>query len=286
MSFTEKVKTELCEAAFPPDLADAFRYGVLYGVRGDKSSLTTDIAALRELLVKFFGEAAAVEVLRRDEKESYAFHFNTERLGGFFGGGGLYRGVLAGDDASTGIFLRGIFISCGTVSVLKAGYHLELALRTEKKCADLLRLINEQGMSIKKSSRRGIPFLYTKNSESIADFLTFIGAMQSSMEIMNIKIFKDFRSGINRAVNCEAANLGKTVAASAEQIADIRIIEERMGLDALPRELSELARVRLDNPDISLSELGKLLEPRISRSGVNHRLERLRKIARQTDSKR
>ena len=134
-------------------------------------------------------------------------------------------------------------------------------------------------MNVKKSFRSGIPFLYTKNSEHAADFLTYIGATRSAMEIMNIKIYKDFRSGINRVVNCEAANLGKTVAASAEQIAWIRAIEEKKGPEFLSPELRELARVRRENPDISLSELGKLLNPPLSRSGVNHRLERLKKIA-------
>ena len=96
---------------------------------------------------------------------------------------------------------------------------------------------------------------------------------------MNIKIYKEFRSNINRVVNCEAANIGKTVTAATKQIEDIKYIIAHDGYDKLPSELKELVSLRMENPDISLSELGKLLEPQISRSGVNHRLERLKRIA-------
>ncbi len=280
MSFTEKVKTELCGAAFPARLNGVFRSGILYGLKADKP-LTTDNAEVRDLLRRIFGNAAESDCFRQRNKETYRFSFHWNNIGGdpFAEKNGWSGELPAGDDASVGIFLRGVFLSCGTVSVLKSGYHLELALYSEQKCGCLFRLINEQGMRVKQSFRRGIPFLYTKDSENIADFLTFIGAMQSAMEIMNIKIYKGLRSNVNRAVNCEAANLEKTVAASAAQIEQIRLIEAKKGLCFLPPELSALARARLENPDVSLSELGKLLDPPISRSGVNHRLERLKKIA-------
>ncbi len=270
MSFTGDVKTEICETALPAELSGAFQSGVLYGLREEKPTLTTELLPVRDRLLAVFGSFALSETKKRGGKTLFVFRL----------GQGAGAPVLpGGDDLSTGFFLRGVFLSCGKVSVQKAGYHLELSLYTDEKCDRALRLINEHGMSVKKSSRAGIPFLYTKNSEHAADFLTYIGATRNAMEIMNIKIYKDFRSGINRVVNCEAANLGKTVAASTEQIGWIRKIEEKKGLESLPSELRELARVRLENPDISLSELGRLLDPPLSRSGVNHRLERLKKIA-------
>lgn len=275
MSFTDDVKTEICETAPPAELSEAFRSGVLYGMKEGKPTLTTELLPVRDRLSAVFGASALSETKQRGEKTLFVF-----RLGQ--GAGALV--LPGGDDLSTGFFLRGVFLSCGKVSVQKAGYHLELSLHTDGKCDRVLRLINEHGMNVKQSSRSGIPFLYTKNSEHAADFLTYIGATRSAMEIMNIKIYKDFRSGINRVVNCEAANLGKTVAASAEQIAWIRAIEEKKGLEFLSPELRELARVRRENPDISLSELGKLLDPPLSRSGVNHRLERLKKIAEELRS--
>lgn len=270
MSLTGNVKTEICETALPAELAGAFQSGVLYGLRTEKPSLTTELVPVRDRLLAAFGSSALCGTKKRGEKTLFVFRFGEDAGVPAFPGG---------DDLSTGFFLRGVFLSCGTVSVQKAGYHLELSLYTEEKCGRLLRLINEHGMNVKRSSRAGVPFLYTKNSECAADFLTYIGAAHSAMEIMNIKIYKDFRSGINRVVNCEAANLGKTVAASAEQIAWIRAIEEKKGLGFLSPELRELARARRENPDVSLSELGRLLDPPLSRSGVNHRLERLKKIA-------
>ena len=134
-------------------------------------------------------------------------------------------------------------------------------------------------MNINISHRRNSFFLYSKDSENISDYLTFIGAMKSSMEIMNIKIIKEVRSNINRVVNCEAANIGKTAAAAAKQILDIRLIGEKMGYDKLDEDLRELALLRLENPDISLSGLGGLLSEPLSRSGVNHRLKRIAAIA-------
>ena len=191
----------------------------------------------------------------------------------------INKELVNGNDTVTGAFLRGAFISCGSVYVQKAGYHLEFDPETDEKCRELCRIINEQGMSVSVSSRRGRSFVYCKNSENISDLMTYIGAMQSAMEIMNIKIYKEVRSGINRAVNCETANIGKTAAAAAKQLMDIRFIDERIGLDKLSDDLREIAVLRLENPDVPLSGLGKLTEPCISRSGVNHRLERISKKA-------
>lgn len=276
MSFTFEVKNEICETAIPEEYFGIFRRGVLFGVREDKRFLTTEQSCVRDKLLEAFASSAVFETRKKGEKTLYRISFADEAPAN---AGQNENTLLGGDDMSTGIFLRGLFLSCGTVSVQKVGYHLELSLYTEEKCDLLFRLINEHGMCIKRSSRRGIPFLYAKNSEHAADFLTFIGASGSAMEIMNIKIYKDFRSGINRVVNCETANLEKTAAASADQIAGIRRIEEKTGLDALPSELRELARIRLAHPDVSLSELGKMLDPPLSKSGVNHRLERLKKTA-------
>lgn len=276
MSFTLDVKNEICETVIPEEYFGIFRRGVLCGVREDKGFLATEQVCVRDKLLEVFASSAVLETRKKAEKPLYRIRFADEAPAkACFNESAL----LGGDDMSTGIFLRGLFLSCGTISVQKVGYHLELSLYTEEKCGLVFRLINEHGMCIKKSSRRGVPFLYAKNSEHAADFLTFIGASGCAMEIMNIKIYKDFRSGINRVVNCETANLEKTAAASAEQIAGIRRIEEKTGLEALAPELRELARARLDHPDVSLSELGKMLDPPLSKSGVNHRLERLKKAA-------
>lgn len=281
MSFTADIKNELCEGIIPQNLIETFCYGLLYPLNQEKPYIITDSKLVEQSFLELFSNNASSEQRRKAESFNYKVTVDTDKLNEKFGFYfyGINRSFVSGNDVDTGIFLRGVFLSCGSLSVQKAGYHLELSVRNSEKCEQLYNLILEQGMKINRSVRRGLPYLYSKDSENIADFLTFIGAMQSSMEIMNIKIYKGFRSNINRKVNCEAANIGKTVAASAKQIEDIVFISECGEYEKLPEDLKELASLRVENPDISLSELGKLFDPPISRSGVNHRIERIRKIA-------
>lgn len=281
MSFTSDIKNELCEGIIPQPLIDTFCYGLLYPIRRDRPFFTTDNKCVEQCYAELFQNTVICEQKKQSDILSYKITVNTEKLNEKYGihHHGINRSFVSGNDIDTGVFLRGVFLSCGSVSVQKAGYHMELSVRDENKCGQLYNLITEQGMKINRSVRRGVPYLYSKDSENISDFLTFIGAMQSSMEIMNIKIYKDFRSNINRKVNCEAANIGKTVAASAKQIEDINFISECGEYEKLSSDLKELASLRIENPDISLSELARLFDPPITRSGVNHRIERIRKIA-------
>ena len=126
--------------------------------------------------------------------------------------------------------------------------------------------------------------LYAKESELIEDFLTYIGAGNHALEIMRVKIEKDFRNRVNRSVNCDSANLDKTVAASEKSRRDIEFIEEQIGLSSLKPELRETAQLRLENPESSLSELCEMFSPPISRSGLNHRLKKLSQIAEEIKS--
>ena len=129
--------------------------------------------------------------------------------------------------------------------------------------------------------RKNNNILYIKESENIEEILTFMGAQNSTLEIMNIKILKDMRNRVNRVRNCDMANLNKTSAASVSQLQDIRLIESNMGLENLPDTLREIAEARLENPEFSLNDLGEILDPPIGRSGVNHRLKRIKQIADQ-----
>lgn len=281
MSFTDGIKNELCGAVLSAPLADILKYGIFYGLNPQKPVLQIKSGEVCACVETLFGNSAVK--VSCGEKVKYVF--SGQIVPPDISVSEINRSIVSGDDVSMGIFLRGVFLSCGRVSLLKAGYHLEISPCGSEKCESLGRVIVEQGMKINLSQRRGIPYLYTKDSENIADFLTFIGAMQSAMEIMNVKIFKGVRSGVNRIVNCEAANIGKVADASARQRADIEFIREKTGLDKLPDELRELAALRLENPDMSLKELGTLLDPPISRSGTNHRLERLHRYAEQLREK-
>ena len=128
--------------------------------------------------------------------------------------------------------------------------------------------------------------MYIKESENIIDMLTLMGATMSSIELMHVKMEKDMRNKINRAMNCDNANIDKTIRAAERQIADIELIEQTMGLSSLPDNLREIAEIRLENPDYNLKQLGEELSPPISRSGANHRLQKLSEIAEEIRRKK
>ena len=176
-------------------------------------------------------------------------------------------------------YLRGAFLSCGAVTDPNADYHMELSVPFHRLSLDLLALIGELGFNARLVRRKGNNIIYLKESGQIEDCLTLMGATKASLELMGVKMVKDIRNNANRIANCENANIDKTVSAAMKQVAAIREIERRQGLDSLPEELGELARLRLENPDLSLRELGEHLKQPISRSGVNHRLNRLLEMA-------
>ena len=182
-------------------------------------------------------------------------------------------------------FIRGAYLSCGSISDPNKSYHLELALPYLNLSREIAAMLGGLLCEPKQVRRRGDYLLYYKESENIEDFLTFIGAPMRALEIMEIKVVKDVRNQVNRRTNCETANIDKTVAASSRQVADIELIRERRGLEYLPENLRELAYLRLENPELSLSELGRALSDPISRSGVNHRLERISRIAAELRAK-
>ncbi|MCL2036318.1 MAG: DNA-binding protein WhiA [Oscillospiraceae bacterium] len=185
---------------------------------------------------------------------------------------------LNGDEMG-GIFLRGVFLSCGSVNNPQKDYHLELIPPNKEKCLELLDFLEEQGLKMKLSSRHEQPFLYCKGSEQIIDFLTFVGATKYSMELMNVMIYKEIRNNVNRAVNCESANIEKTAFAASKHIADIELILKEKGEDFLPSKLREVAKIRRSNVGMSLEEIGRAMNPPISKSGVNHRLKKISLLA-------
>ncbi len=189
------------------------------------------------------------------------------------------------DNNSISNFLAGAFLSCGSVNNPENGYHLEFVINSEKLCGDLCRLLNSFDLKARSVTRKNNYILYLKESENIEEILTFMGAQSSTLEIMNIKILKDMRNRVNRVRNCDMANLNKTSAASVRQLQDIRLVEKVTGLENLPDTLREIAEARLENPELSLNDLGEILDPPIGRSGVNHRLKRLKQMADQIREK-
>ena len=180
------------------------------------------------------------------------------------------------NDCCTAAFLRGAFLTCGTATDPSKEYHLEFAVAHQNLANDLYTLLCEVDafpLSPAVAARKNGYVVYLKESGPIEDLLTYLGAPGAAMELMQVKMYKEVKNNINRKTNFETANMDKTYSASARQVAAIAAISDTQGLHSLPEELEELARLRLDHPDMTLRELGQRLG--ITRSGVNHRLQRL-----------
>lgn len=188
-------------------------------------------------------------------------------------------GILLKNECCRKAFLRGAFLCSGSVNDPHSAYHMEIVCRSERDARELLNIMQGFRDDAKAIPRKGRYICYMKEAESITDLLNVMGAVLSQMEFFNTMILKDVRNDLNRKVNCETANLNKTVSAAVKQIRDIELIRDTKGLSFLNDNLKEMALLRLENPDMSLKGLGELLEPPLGRSGVNHRLKAIERIA-------
>ncbi len=180
---------------------------------------------------------------------------------------------------SIGMFLGGVFLTCGSMTDPNKEYHLEFTAPTGELCQDLCDVLLSVGVHPGITRRRYAYSAYLKDSEEIGDLLTFMGAQKCTLDLIDIKIDKEVKNHVNRMNNCDLANIDKVISASERQCRDIRTIIHHGGMQKLSPELRELAELRLDNPHLSLQDLSELLEKPIGRSGVNHRFRRLAAIA-------
>ncbi len=178
-----------------------------------------------------------------------------------------------------GAFLRGAFLACGTVNDPEKNYHLEFVVPYINLCKDLKRVFDEIDISAKEITRNGSYVLYFKDSEEIVELLTVMGANNSVLELIGVKVYKDVRNNVNRKTNFENANFDRTVNAALRQTEAIEKLKNSGKFKRLTPELREIAQIRLENPDLSLQQIGEMLTPPLSRSGVNHRLQKIVKLA-------
>jgi len=177
-------------------------------------------------------------------------------------------------------FLRGAFLVAGSISAPEKFYHLEIVCTRQEKAEKLQEIIGSLGLEAKVVSRKKYFVVYIKEGSGIVDMLGLMGANIALMNLENVRILKEMRNNVNRKVNCETANINKTVSASVKQMEDIRYIEETVGLLDLTDRLQEVATLRLKYPGATLKELGEMLDPVVGKSGVNHRLRKLSEIAK------
>lgn len=176
-------------------------------------------------------------------------------------------------------FLRGAFLGGGSISNPEKMYHLEFVAGSIAFANDLVKILNYFNLNAKLTERKNHMITYLKEGDKISAFLSLIGAHAAVMDFENIRILKEMRNNVNRAVNCETGNLSKTVNAAVRQIDNIAYIQKHMGFEKLIPSLREIAELRINNPEASLDELKSQLSEPVGKSGVNHRLRKLNEIA-------
>lgn len=176
-------------------------------------------------------------------------------------------------------YLRGTYLSIGSMSNPKRSYHLEFVCSGSEQAEQLCGVLMGFELEAKIIRRKKYHVVYLKEGACIVDLLNIMEAHVSLMELENLRILKDISNRVNRRVNCEAANIVKTVNAASRQVEDIKLIQERRGLSSLPENLRKAAELRLEWPDATLGELSEMIVPPIGKSGMNHRLRKLSEIA-------
>ena len=298
MSFSSNVKAELCRLPLAPkSCAVAEDYGVLLYCNTFTPSavrIVTESADFAARLPKLFkkafgfgfdqepdGNAGGKRAFTIDNKEKIsriydAFGANADESVTLH----VNFGILE-EEPERLSFLRGAFLAGGSVTDPAKRYHLELITSHYKVSREMYALLLDVGFYPKELLRGGSGILYFKQSNYIEDFLTAIGAPVCAMGVMEAKVEKDLRNGVNRRVNCETANLTKVVDASMEQLAAISRLEERGVLQTLPEKLRQTVQLRRDNPEATLTELAAMPDPPVSKSAMNHRMRKLIELAKE-----
>ena len=293
MSFSGQVKAELCK--LPPSrtcCARAESYGVLLYANTFSAREIRIITASPEFAQRLpklfkkafgFGFDSTIEHSDTGGKNIFVIH-DTAKIAAIFDTYGydaesslvhhINLSVLE-DECCRAAFMRGAFLAGGSITDPEKRYHLELVTDHKTVSGEAFSILLEMGFSPKDTVRAGHFVTYFKQSETIEDFFTTIGASASAMDIMSAKVEKDMRNAINRRVNCDSANADKIVSAAQAQLDIIRALEREVGLENLPRDLAEIALLRVANPEASLSDLAMLADPPVSKSCINHRLRKL-----------
>lgn len=288
MSFSGDVKKELIEV-LPKRTGEA--RAELAGIAAILAEGREDGRCLvysdsEELQRKFFTLLKKTFNIRNGETEMLTegrrSYFTVEADGKAAGlvGGAVSSFSADGSEKELKAFLRGAFLAAGSISNPKRFYHLEIVCRSNESARKVLTAMENLGLSARMTERKGSFVVYIKEAENISLSLGLMGAGRAYMEFENIRIVREMRGTVNRKVNCETANMRKTIEMSLRQREDCEYLKEKGVLGTLKRQLREMAEVRLANPDeTTLEDLGKLLDPPIGKSGVNHRLKKLHEAA-------
>ena len=254
------------------------------------------VRTLKQLTAAYFDADSEIQLIQGSmlkKEHRYRLIFDDERTGenilretGMLkvrdGGNVLMDGIdaeIIRKNCCKKACLRGLFLAAGTVNDPEKGYHLEIVCSDKVTAADVKKLMNQFSLRAKVTERRGSWVVYIKGSERVADFLKIIGAYNQVFRLEDVLALKSLRNKTNRIVNCENANLDRSVDAATRQLRDIQFIEKHLGLDQIPDRLRNAAELRLTHPELPLSELAKLADPPVSKSGLNHRFVKIAETA-------
>lgn len=304
MSFSHSVKKELCSVITDKDRKYCCLYGMLLFCRNfspDQIVFQTENGQVSEFFCKLADDVLVgknIVFVTKNEKKSGGALYSLSIPSEHFREEIIYRYRISSrtlihriqediiGNNSVYAFIAGAFLSCGSVTEPIKEYHLEFAVPYYELAQDLTKLLVSVGINAKYTERKNMYVIYLKGSEAIEDLLTLMGATMSSIDLMNVKIYKDVRNKANRIANCDSANIERTLRASDKQIADIEYISDTIGLENLPEDLINIAELRMEFPEMSLRELGEALDKPLGRSGANHRLKRISEIAEKLRAER
>lgn len=294
-SFSNDVKGEICRSITDSDKKYACLYGImLYSRHLSKSRISIHTESdrffelVKQLLKSVFGDNVIYDteiILRKSGARVFYVNISDKRSLKK-----IYETYSIEPDNreinmknvvnnSLNSFLAGVFFVCGSVTDPNKEYHLEFTVTDDTLYSDLDKILSGLGVASGKAERKNNTVLYIKDSENIEDILTFIGAQQCTIDLMNIKIYKDVRNKANRIANCDNANINKVINTASKQIRDINIIRDAGKFNMLTEELKEAAEMRLMYPEYSLLEIGESLSKPIGRSGVTRRFQKIAAIA-------
>ena len=309
MSFTSKVKTELADRISNAKHCRVAEIAALISMCGNVSidendnytvyiQTDTEVTAkkFRELLWKSFhidtdveekdkqlshskktyiveikNNADALEVLKATKIMNSQSEIEEQM--------NINKNEIIKKDCCKRAYLRGAFLAAGSISDPEKSYHFEIKCTNENKANQIVDILKSFDVDAKTLNRKNKFIVYLKDSEKVVDALNIMEAPIALLEVETIKIDKQMSNKINRQMNCDQANINKTVNASRRMIEDINYIEEEVGLSYLPEKLQQIARIRVENPDASLQDIGDMMVPPLGKSGVNHRLRKISEIA-------
>lgn len=298
MSFSSEIKEELAERAGAGRHCQLAELAAIISFAGNISLTDGNIrlkADTENLMLKKKYRLLLARLFQMEEQERGLFGKDAlkvlesvkmwDKKSGSFYNTETADGLLIQQSCCKRAFIRGAFLASGSISNPSKAYHFEIVCRTGPQAIQLRNTINSFDMDAKIVARKKTQVVYVKEGAYIVDLLNIMEAHEALMNLENVRIVKEMRNSVNRQVNCETANISKTVNASVRQIEDIHYIQNKKGLESLPDHLKEIAVLRLEYPDAPLKELGTYLNPPVGKSGVNHRLRRISEIAAELGQK-